>query len=65
MNETSAYYKEISRDLFDKLIAEGKKAGVKFTEVDDIKEWQNAVALLLVKYGKGMEDLIQQIKNTK
>ena len=65
MNETSAYYKEISRDLFDKLIAEGKKAGVKFTEVDDIKEWQNAVAPLLVKYGKGMEDLIQQIKNTK
>ncbi len=65
MNETSAYYKEISKDLFDKLITEGKKAGVKFTDVDNIKEWQDAVAPLIAKYGKGMEDIIQRIKNTK
>ncbi|HWR10697.1 MAG TPA: TRAP transporter substrate-binding protein [Rectinemataceae bacterium] len=65
MSETSAYYKEISKSLFDKLIAEGKKAGVKFTDVDNIKEWQDAVAPLIAKYGKGMEDMIQRIKNTK
>lgn len=65
MDETSLYYKEISKNLYDKLIAEGVKHGVKFTEVDNIKEWQDAVAPLIVKYGKGMEDLIQAIKNTK
>jgi len=65
MNETSIYYKEISKNLFDKMISEGKKVGVKFTDVDNIKEWQDAVAPLIAKYGKGMEDLIQRIKNTK
>lgn len=65
MNETSIYYKEISKNLFEKMITEGKKAGVKFTDVDNIKEWQDAVAPLITKYGKGMEDLIQRIKNTK
>lgn len=65
MNETSIYYKEISKNLFEKMITEGKKAGVKFTDVDNIKEWQDAVAPLIMKYGKGMEDLIQRIKNTK
>lgn len=65
MKETSAYYKEISRDLFDKLIAEGEEAGVKFTEVDNIKEWQDAVAPIYEKHGKGMEDLIRRIKDAK
>jgi len=65
MNETSIYYKEISKNLFDKLIAEGKKVGVKFADVDNIKEWQDAVAPLIAKYGKGMEDMIQRIKNIK
>ena len=65
MHETSEYYKEISADLFDEYIAEGEKAGVKFTEVNDIKEWQDAVQPLYERFGKGLEDLIERIKNAK
>jgi len=65
MHETNEYYKEISKDLFNKYIAEGERVGVKFTEVNDIKEWQDAVQPVYERLGKGLEDLIKRIKNTK
>ncbi len=65
MYETSEYYKEISKDLYNEYIAEGERVGVKFTEVNDIKEWQDAVQPIYEQFGKGLEDLIKRIKNTK
>ena len=65
MDETSKYYHDISQELFDEYIAKGEKAGVKFVDVDNIQEWQDAVAPLYTKFGKGLESLIQKIYSMK
>ena len=65
MAEASVYYHEISKELFDSYIEKGKAAGVKFTDVDNIAEWQKAVQPLYDKYGKGMEDLMAGIAALK
>ena len=61
MAEASQYYHDISQELFDSYIEAGEKAGVTFVEVDDISEWQEAVEPLYVRFGKGMESIIEAI----
>jgi len=65
MTETSAYYKQISKELFSTYITQGEELGVKFVEVDNIKEWQDAVKPLYTKFGAGLEDLIDSIAKMK
>src|SRR5690554_1338051 len=65
MDETSKYFQEISAELFDSYIEEGEKAGVKFSDVQNIKEWQDAVEPLYQRFGAGLEDLIEGIAALK
>ena len=65
MAEASEYYHEISQELFDSYIKAGEEAGVKFVEVDDISEWQEAVEPLYQRFGKGMESILEAISEMK
>ncbi|WHH58014.1 TRAP transporter substrate-binding protein [Petroclostridium sp. X23] len=64
-NESAQYYKEMSQKLYDEYLTDLEKQGVEFSEVENTQEWQDAVKHLYDKYGVGMEDIIDQIKNTK
>jgi tripartite ATP-independent transporter DctP family solute receptor len=65
MTETSRYYKDISKEMYDGYIQEGEKSGVKFSNVVSIKEWQDAVKPLYSKFGAGFEDIIAEINHMK
>ncbi|MBO4911217.1 MAG: TRAP transporter substrate-binding protein [Butyrivibrio sp.] len=59
--EASKYNRSISEEKEKEELEKLKAAGVKITEVDDIKPWQDAVKKVVEENIKGKEDLYQQI----
>ena len=57
----SEYNRSISEEKEKEELEKLKAAGVKITEVDDIKPWQDAVKKVVEENIKGKEDLYQQI----
>lgn len=65
VTEGVARYKNLAKSEEEKAVADLKTKGVEFSEVDDVKEWQAAVAGLHKKYAGGFEDLIKAINDVK
>jgi TRAP-type transport system periplasmic protein len=60
--EAQAWYREYLDGETEKAIQHMRDRGINFYEVDDISEWQDAVAPLYKKYGAGFENYVDEIR---
>ena len=61
-NEASGYFHEETIRRMEDYKAKLEEAGVEFTEIQDVEEWEKAVEPLYEKYGADYKDLIQKIR---
>jgi TRAP-type C4-dicarboxylate transport system substrate-binding protein len=63
--EASLMYDKYAAQKYDETVATIKKNGVEILNVDNPKEWQDAVVDLQGRFAKGFEGLLKQIKDAK
>lgn len=63
--ESGNYFKELSQQKETEYLKDLERNGVIISNVENPKEWQDAVRPLYKKYGAGQEKLIEQIQKVK
>jgi tripartite ATP-independent transporter DctP family solute receptor len=63
--EASLLYDKYAAQKYDETVATIKKNGVEILNVDNPKEWQDAVVDLQGRFAKGFEGLLKEIKDAK
>lgn len=63
--ESEKFFRKIATQKDEEFIAELKKQGVQFFQVEDKEEWIKAMKPIYEKYGAGLEGLIKRIQDVK
>ncbi len=62
-DETEKWYRTLAAEKDEEAMTNLKAQGVEFFEVDNAKEWVDAVAPIYEKFGAGYEDVIESIQS--